>query len=127
MTKPTYQAIVKHSPKKPVIVFVPSRRQTKLTALDLLTFSGAENDAERWGWKRSKESVFYFDCKLKLFNEFVQVWTVSRLPSHPFLLEKKYVILFRFLHCTEEDLQPFVKRLNDKVTNLLIAFAVEWL
>ena len=58
MTKPTYQAIVKHSPKKPVIVFVPSRRQTKLTALDLLTFSGAENDAERWGWKRSKESFF---------------------------------------------------------------------
>lgn len=47
MTKPTYQSIVKHSPKKPVIVFVPSRRQTKLTALDLLTFSGAENDAQR--------------------------------------------------------------------------------
>lgn len=47
MTKPTYQSIVKHSPKKPVIVFVPSRRQTKLAALDLLTFSGAENDAQR--------------------------------------------------------------------------------
>ena len=47
MTKPMYQSIVKHSPKKPVIVFVPSRRQTKLTALDLLTFSGAENDAQR--------------------------------------------------------------------------------
>ena len=47
MAKPIYQAIMRHSPKKPVIVFVPSRRNTKLTALDLLTFSGADNDAQR--------------------------------------------------------------------------------
>ena len=47
MTKPTYQAIIKHSHNKPVVVFVPSRRQTKLTALDLLTFSGADNDAQK--------------------------------------------------------------------------------
>lgn len=79
MTKPTYQAIVKHSPKKPVIVFVPSRRQTKLTALDLLTFSGAENDAQR------------------------------------------------FLHCTEEDLQPFVKRLNDKTLKETVSYGVAYL
>ena len=25
------------------------------------------------------------------------------------------IIFHRFLHCTEEDLQPFIKRLNDKV------------
>lgn len=79
MTKPTYQSIVKHSPKKPVIVFVPSRRQTKLTALDLLTFSGAENDAQR------------------------------------------------FLHCTEEDLQPFVKRLNDKTLKETVGYGVAYL
>ncbi|XP_028391652.1 U5 small nuclear ribonucleoprotein 200 kDa helicase-like [Dendronephthya gigantea] len=48
MAKPIYQAIMRHSPKKPVIVFVPSRRNTKLTALDLLTFSGADNDAQRF-------------------------------------------------------------------------------
>ena len=36
---------------------------------------------------------------------------------------KMYVTLFRFLHCTEEDLQPFVKRLNDKVRMLLNKFA----
>jgi len=47
MTKPSYQAIVKHSPRKPVIVFVPSRRQTKLLALDLVTFSGADSDGQR--------------------------------------------------------------------------------
>eukprot|EP00061_Rhincodon_typus_P019091 g48546.t1 len=38
MSKPVYHAIMKHSPKKPVIVFVPSRKQTRLTAIDILTF-----------------------------------------------------------------------------------------
>ncbi|BFY98347.1 hypothetical protein BsWGS_01387 [Bradybaena similaris] len=42
MAKPTYQAIVKHSSKKPVIIFVPSRKQTKLTAIDVLTCAAAE-------------------------------------------------------------------------------------
>jgi len=42
MAKPTYQAIVKHSPKKPVIIFVPSRKQTKLTAIDVLTCAASE-------------------------------------------------------------------------------------
>ncbi|KAK9401124.1 small nuclear ribonucleoprotein [Crotalus adamanteus] len=37
MAKPVYHAIMKHSPKKPVIVFVPSRKQTRLTANDILT------------------------------------------------------------------------------------------
>uniref|UniRef100_A0A452IEJ5 Activating signal cointegrator 1 complex subunit 3 n=1 Tax=Gopherus agassizii TaxID=38772 RepID=A0A452IEJ5_9SAUR len=37
MAKPVYHAIMKHSPKKPVIVFVPSRKQTRLTAIDILT------------------------------------------------------------------------------------------
>ena len=46
MVKPTYNAIVKHSPTKPVIVFVPSRKQTKLTAIDLLTYVTAEDGAE---------------------------------------------------------------------------------
>ena len=31
MAKPTYNAIVKHAPRKPVIVFVPSTKQTRLT------------------------------------------------------------------------------------------------
>nr|XP_034330899.1 U5 small nuclear ribonucleoprotein 200 kDa helicase [Crassostrea gigas] len=42
MAKPTYQAILRHSPRKPVIIFVPSRKQTRLTAIDILTFSAAE-------------------------------------------------------------------------------------
>ena len=46
MAKPTYQAILRHAPKKPVIVFVPSRKQTRLTAIDILTFSAAEIQVE---------------------------------------------------------------------------------
>ncbi|KAF3851096.1 hypothetical protein F7725_012868 [Dissostichus mawsoni] len=33
--QPVYHAIMKHSPSKPAVVFVPSRRQTRLTAIDI--------------------------------------------------------------------------------------------
>ncbi|CAJ0834499.1 14079_t:CDS:10, partial [Entrophospora sp. SA101] len=36
MNKPAFQAIMTHSPSKPVIIFVSSRRQTRLTAQDLI-------------------------------------------------------------------------------------------
>ncbi|ETO25856.1 hypothetical protein RFI_11282, partial [Reticulomyxa filosa] len=38
MNKPTYHAIKSYSPQKPVLVFVSSRRQTRLTAIDLISF-----------------------------------------------------------------------------------------
>ena len=65
MSKPVYQAILSHSPTKPVIVFVPSRKQTKLTAVDILMYTTAEGQ----------------------YN--------------------------RFLHCTEEDLEPFLNQISD--------------
>ncbi|XP_073844201.1 activating signal cointegrator 1 complex subunit obelus [Musca autumnalis] len=44
MNRPTFQAIRTYSPTDPAIVFVSSRRQTRLTALDLITFvAGDEN------------------------------------------------------------------------------------
>merc|ERR1711935_1162582 len=46
MAKPTYNYILSHSPRKPVIVFVPSRKQTRLTAIDLLTFAAADDTPE---------------------------------------------------------------------------------
>ena len=48
MAKPVYHAITKHSPKKPVIVFVPSRKQTRLTAIDILTTCAADIQRQRW-------------------------------------------------------------------------------
>ncbi|XP_072409240.1 activating signal cointegrator 1 complex subunit 3 [Chiloscyllium punctatum] len=48
MNKPTFQAIRSHSPSKPVLIFVSSRRQTRLTALDLIAFLAAEDDPKQW-------------------------------------------------------------------------------
>ncbi|KAK2190751.1 hypothetical protein NP493_71g05055 [Ridgeia piscesae] len=48
MNKPTFQAIRTHSPAKPVLVFVSSRRQTRLTALDLIAYLAAEDNPKQW-------------------------------------------------------------------------------
>ncbi|KAK1273205.1 hypothetical protein QJS04_geneDACA008017 [Acorus gramineus] len=42
MNKPAYAAICTHSPLKPVLIFVSSRRQTRLTALDLIQFAASD-------------------------------------------------------------------------------------
>lgn len=42
MNKPTFKAIMTHSKDNPVLVFVSSRRQTRLTALDLIALSAAD-------------------------------------------------------------------------------------
>lgn len=77
MAKPTYQAIVRHSPQKPVLVFVPSRKQTRITAIDILTYAAAD----------------------------MQVVSDEKQQS-------------RFLHVTEEDLQPFLEKISDMVSFL---------
>ena len=48
MNRPTFLAIKAHSPEKPVIVFVASRRQTRLTAKDLINFCGLEDNPRRF-------------------------------------------------------------------------------
>ncbi|KAJ3077291.1 activating signal cointegrator 1 complex subunit [Podochytrium sp. JEL0797] len=48
MNKPTYAAILTHSPTKPVIVFVSSRRQTRRTALDLIAYCALEDNPKRF-------------------------------------------------------------------------------
>ncbi|XP_047939428.1 DExH-box ATP-dependent RNA helicase DExH14 [Salvia hispanica] len=42
MNKPAYAAICTHSPTKPVLIFVSSRRQTRLTALDLIQYAASD-------------------------------------------------------------------------------------
>ncbi len=41
-------AILEHSPTKPVLIFVSSRRQTRLTALDLISYCAADDDPKRF-------------------------------------------------------------------------------
>ncbi|KAI7281912.1 Sec63-domain-containing protein [Hortaea werneckii] len=48
MNRPTFLSIKTHSPAKPVIVFVASRRQTRLTARDLINFCGMEDNPKRF-------------------------------------------------------------------------------
>lgn len=42
MNKPAFKAIMQHSKDHPVLVFVSSRRQTRLTALDLIALCAAD-------------------------------------------------------------------------------------
>eukprot|EP00210_Caulerpa_lentillifera_P001589 g1527.t1 len=55
MNKPAYAAIQTHSPLKPVLVFVSSRRQTRLTALDLIAFAAANGRPQQFSKLSSEE------------------------------------------------------------------------
>ena len=48
MNKPAYAAIKTHSPDKPVLIFVSSRRQTRLTAVDLVSNVATEYNSKEW-------------------------------------------------------------------------------
>ncbi|XP_071560788.1 activating signal cointegrator 1 complex subunit 3 [Temnothorax nylanderi] len=48
MNRPTFQAIRQHAPASPSLVFVSSRRQTRLTALDLIAYLAAEDNSKQW-------------------------------------------------------------------------------
>ncbi|ONH65607.1 Antiviral helicase SLH1 [Cyberlindnera fabianii] len=48
MNKPAFMAIKTHSPTKPALIFVASRRQTRLTALDLIHMCGMEENPRRF-------------------------------------------------------------------------------
>jgi antiviral helicase SLH1 len=48
MNKPAFMAIKAHSPEKPVLIFVASRRQTRLTALDLIHLCGMEENPRKF-------------------------------------------------------------------------------
>jgi hypothetical protein len=48
MNKPIYAAITTHSPDKPTLIFTSSRRQTRLTALDLIAYAAADAAPAQW-------------------------------------------------------------------------------
>ncbi|KAI9886820.1 MAG: hypothetical protein M1823_001392 [Watsoniomyces obsoletus] len=55
MAKPVYLAITQLSPDKPAIVFVPTRKQARATALDLLAACVADDDEDRFIHAEVKE------------------------------------------------------------------------
>ena len=62
MNKPTYTAIRTHSPTKPILIFVSSRRQTRLTAFDLVAFVAAEDCPKQWLHTSETEVYMYCVC-----------------------------------------------------------------
>lgn len=60
MGKPVYNSIMRHSDGKPAIVFVPSRRQAQLTAIDLISFNDTLQEGSSFAPKGS------IDCGSKL-------------------------------------------------------------
>ncbi|KAF0300038.1 putative U5 small nuclear ribonucleoprotein helicase [Amphibalanus amphitrite] len=48
MAKPVYHALCRHSPLSPVLVLVPSRKQSRLTAVELLTLAAGDGAAGRF-------------------------------------------------------------------------------
>ena len=58
MAKPVYNAVVGHAASAPTVVFVPSRKQCQLTAIDLMTYASASGSPGRFctaserGWRR---------------------------------------------------------------------------
>lgn len=55
MAKPMYSAILQFAPSKPTIIFVPSRKQSRATALDLLAACVADDDEDRFLHARMAE------------------------------------------------------------------------
>ncbi|KAK4673654.1 Pre-mRNA-splicing helicase BRR2 [Podospora pseudopauciseta] len=48
MAKPAYLAVTQMSPDQPALIFVPSRKQTRATARDILTATLADDDEDRF-------------------------------------------------------------------------------
>ncbi|KAK8671368.1 hypothetical protein V6N13_037964 [Hibiscus sabdariffa] len=65
MTKPTYTAIVQHAKGgKPAIVFVPTRKHVRLTAVDLMSYSKVDNEEKPAFRLRSAEELEPFIDKI---------------------------------------------------------------
>ncbi|KAK8609365.1 hypothetical protein V6N13_061814 [Hibiscus sabdariffa] len=65
MTKPTYTAIVQHAKGgKPAIVFVPTRKLVRLTAVDLMSYSKVDNEEEPAFHSQSAEELKTFIDKI---------------------------------------------------------------
>lgn len=64
MNKPCYATILEHSPTKPTLIFVSSRRQTRLTALDLISYCAADENPKKF-LHMSEEEIYMIAETLK--------------------------------------------------------------
>lgn len=74
MTKPTYTAIVQHAKNgKPAIVFVPTRKHARLTAVDLMSYSSVDSEEKPMFLLQSEElEPFVARIKEPMLKETIQ-------------------------------------------------------
>lgn len=66
MTKPTYTAIVQHAKNgKPAIVFVPTRKHARMTAVDLMTYSSVDSEQKPLFLLQSAEELEPFVANIR--------------------------------------------------------------
>ena len=100
MNKPTYAAICTHSPTKPVLIFVSSRRQTRLTALDLIQV--------RINTSSSNVFLYAFHVMSFLLSKF------AASDEHP----------RQFLAMPEESLQMILSQVTDQNLRHTLQFGI---
>uniref|UniRef100_A0AC35TTN2 Helicase C-terminal domain-containing protein n=1 Tax=Rhabditophanes sp. KR3021 TaxID=114890 RepID=A0AC35TTN2_9BILA len=61
MNKPAFNSIKTYSPKKPVLIFVASRRQTRITAQSFIPLLSMEDDVTQWNNMNSEELDLLLD------------------------------------------------------------------
>ncbi len=65
MAKPVYNAVMRHSQDKPTIIFVPSRRQSQLTAIDLMSYRETLGDGSFLGKDASMAKIEEISGQIK--------------------------------------------------------------
>lgn len=103
MNKPAFMAIKTHSPTKPVLIFVASRRQTRLTALDLIHLCGMEENPRRFlkmdefelneVISRVKDETLKLSLQFGIALHHAGLVDSDRKISHKLFLENKVQIL----------------------------------
>ena len=100
MSKPVFQAIQRHCglKHKPVIVFLPSRKQVKITAIYIVTFAAAAIAAAS-----------------------LNVMSNSATANSNIMRTSK------FLHVDQEELKPILEKMEDKTLKETIINGVAYL
>ncbi|EFC37605.1 dead box RNA helicase [Naegleria gruberi] len=95
MNKPAYQAILRHSNNKPCLIFVSSRRQTRLTAMDLIGYCSADENPHRFLRMDQNEVISALelarDTHLKQFLQYgIGIHHAGLTPSDKKLVEELF-------------------------------------
>ncbi|CAI7778033.1 unnamed protein product [Closterium sp. NIES-53] len=110
MTKPAYTAIMNHTARssKPTLLFVPTRKHARLTALDLCAFAAGDAGA-------TLAAAANADGSSGAGNADGTTSSAALAAASP------------FLHCGEGDLAPFLARVKDEGLRHGLTFGVAYL